>query len=196
MSCIIQFTRYSCVRFGRLFSSVANWIILSHLVELVKNFFQVFSKLFDVCCAPGFRRSSRNLIIIPHELSFVKNFFQILQISFQLALFNCPRGQLRYITTAISICQALFTKKCIIFCVLLLHPSVRHRRTDSLLPAGKAAADICQRIACLEDCLFLHRQISQADHAAEPSILQHRKPPDLLPAHKSCRRGSIHIRLS
>ena len=37
----------------RSFLSAANFYILAHLVELVKNFFQVFSNSFCARCAPG-----------------------------------------------------------------------------------------------------------------------------------------------
>jgi len=33
--------------------SAANFYMLSHLVEFVKNFFKFFQILFDVRCAPG-----------------------------------------------------------------------------------------------------------------------------------------------
>ncbi len=52
-----------------------------------------------------------------------------------------------------------------------------------LFPAGKMAADLCQRIPRVQAALFPARQISQAYHAAEPPIFHHRKPPDLRSAH-------------
>ena len=110
MSYVIQFTRYRAVRF-RSFLFAANFYILAHLFEFVKNFFRSFSNFFDVArCAPGQGRSSRNFYMLAQIFSFVKNFFRFFSIFLIRAFFCCPRGQLRYISTPIPICQALFAK--------------------------------------------------------------------------------------
>ena len=106
---VIQFTRYrklaccgrACVRRELLYISTSFRICQ----ELFSSFFKF---LFDVNCAPGFRRSSHNFLMISHQVHFVKKFFSCFLNFFVLSC--CPRGQLAYISTSISICQALFYK--------------------------------------------------------------------------------------
>ena len=59
------------------FASAANFYILAHHFEFVKHFFKFFQILFDVSCAPGFRRSSHNFFMISHRVQFVKHFFLV-----------------------------------------------------------------------------------------------------------------------
>ena len=71
--CVIQFTRCRI----SLSSLEVSLFILAHLVELVKNFFQILLSFLCLPCAPSQGRSSRNFFILSHRFPFVKNFFQV-----------------------------------------------------------------------------------------------------------------------
>ena len=105
--CIIQFTRY---RFVRLRSVLARcellYVSTSH--SLCQELFQVFQSFLSCRCAPGSSPFITQLCYYNTLFSFVKNFFQILS-KFYFVLCG-PRGQLAYISTPQSICQALFHK--------------------------------------------------------------------------------------
>ena len=110
------------VRFARRLAR-SNFFILSHLIHFVKNFFQVFSKFFDVRRAPGFRRSSRNFYILSHLVCFVKNFFRSFSKFFRVdrRAFNFRlAAQLLYLNTSNLICQELFSSFFKFLCCELL----------------------------------------------------------------------------
>ena len=60
--------------------------------------------LMSLCSLPALAVS---FLILTHRFQFVKNFFQVFSNFFRLLGFSCgPRGQLRYNTTYLTICQA------------------------------------------------------------------------------------------
>ena len=116
---------------------VSNSVILSHLFELVKNFFRFFSKFFELWrCAPSQGFSSRNFYMIPQKASFVKNFSQILSISAHLWHYlTALSDSLDIIPPPSPFVKHFFTKNSIYFCVLLTQTSVL-LSCHSLKPTG------------------------------------------------------------
>ena len=90
----------------RSFLSAANFYILAHLVELVKNFFQVFSNSFLCSLCSRRSRSSHNLIILPYSLRFVKTFFLVFRSS--LIHLGCLVDSFDILTQVIRIVKILF----------------------------------------------------------------------------------------
>ena len=104
---VIQFTRYRH-RSWRSFPSAANFYILAHLVELVKNFFQVFSKFFFVPVALPSKRFITQPFYDITSTSFCQEVFsQLFEVSDS---FGVARKRLAYISIPPPICQALFYK--------------------------------------------------------------------------------------
>ena len=101
----------------RSFLSAANFYILAHLVELVKNFFQVFSNSF-LCSLRSRRiRSSHNLYYLTILTSFCQELFSCFSKFFDFLLPSA--GRLAYTSTPLPNCQALFYKFFYSFLVFL-----------------------------------------------------------------------------
>ena len=116
--------------------SRSNFYILPRLQSFVKNFFKVFWfslvcvmfavwQLFNfntpkIICQEvffvlfqtfwtaffNFLAAVSNFYMLPHRIAFVKNFFHFFSNFVFWVFFYCPRGQLRYISTCLTICQA------------------------------------------------------------------------------------------
>ena len=89
-----------------IFMSAANFYILSHLVELVKNFFQVFSNSFVLLL----RSAHKSFITQPFYDITDSSVCQEVFLNFLKRPIHLFAASLRpaYISTAPSICQALF----------------------------------------------------------------------------------------
>ena len=70
----------------------------------------LFFTLFNL---QGTRRALRRAFILPHRLPFVKHFFQLFSVArCQVVVLSSARlvcGELVYVTTSFSVCQALFS---------------------------------------------------------------------------------------
>ena len=95
--------------FAFRFGSLRTFICYHISFTLSRTFFQVFQSFLSCRCAPSCSPFITQLCHYNTLFSFVKNFFLILS-KFYFVLCG-PRGQLAYISTPQSICQALFHKK-------------------------------------------------------------------------------------
>ena len=112
----------------RSFLTAANFYILAHLVELVKNFFQVFSNSFCARCAPGkpFITQLLYLIIL---ISICQELFSCFSKFSDLSL---PSGaRLAYTSTPYPNCQALFYN---FFYSFLVYLTKKHLSLHTGLP--------------------------------------------------------------
>ena len=92
----------------RSFLSAANFYILAHLVELVKNFFQVFSNSFLCSLRSRLSPFITQLLYVIIFTSFCQEAFScFLKFS---DLFLSFAERLAYISIPYSLCQALFYK--------------------------------------------------------------------------------------
>ena len=147
------------------FSCPPRTFICYHILSnLSSTFFKFFQILFDVRCAPDRSRSSHNFLSLSQDNRFVKNFFLFFRFSFD---FLVARRQLAYTSTPLPFCQALFYKFCTFFLVVLLCVHLS-------FSAGQTAADLRQRISCVDAGLLFHCQISQTHHTTESSVLHYR----------------------
>ena len=111
-------------------------------------------------------RSSDSLLIIPLRVLFVNTFFKFFSLFLRLYQ-SCSYA--KYL--------------CSVLCIL------------TNLSLGYIACDLSQCHRC-GTCAFLSAsQISQAHHAAKPTVFHHRQPPNLSRPHQVCRSCSLHIRL-
>ena len=102
----------------RSFLSAANFYILAHLVELVKNFFHVFSNSFLCSLRSRLSPFITQLLYVIIFTSFCQEVFScFLKFS---DLFLSFAERLAYISIPYSLCQALFYKFCILFLVILI----------------------------------------------------------------------------
>ena len=53
---------------------------------------------------------AHSFLILSHSVSFVKNFFQVFSNFSEVFFACCSREQLRYVSTSVVICQALFSR--------------------------------------------------------------------------------------
>ena len=85
--------------------------IISHSNPLVKNFFRLFSNFFN--CFHSSSAAQCSLFSLPQLPLFVKTFFRAFSSSHSVLpnslplqySVRCPRGQLAYINTHLTICQ-------------------------------------------------------------------------------------------
>ena len=102
--------------FAVAFASAANFYMLAHLVEFVKNFFKFLRNSFVLLLRSGVFAFITQLFNVTTQTSFCQEVFSCFLKFFVL---SCrPRGQLGYISTVPAFCQALFHKiKCLILVV-------------------------------------------------------------------------------
>ena len=94
--------------------------ILTYFSVFVKNFFKFFKILFDVRCAPGFRRSSHNFFILTYYLQLVNTFFQIFSRFYLLP--PTVAGSLHILALFTPFVKYFFTKTRVLFCACLTIP--------------------------------------------------------------------------
>ncbi len=161
--------------------------------RICQSLFTSFFKFFcAICCPPSFRFSSDNFDMISQNFRFVKNFFLFFRIS--LIHFRRPAGDLHILAPRPPFVKHYFTNFPPFLCCFCHTDICPFICVHPLFSAGQMAADLCQCIPCIHTAFLLKCQIPKAHHSAQPSVLCHRQPPDLLPPHETCRHCRVHIR--
>ncbi len=130
--------RYSIYKVQtRCFALAHSFLILSHSNSFVKNFFQVFSNLFEVFRTA--RCSLSNFAMLAHPTGFVKRFFQILFKSFRICcLFRRPPDDLHILAHGVLFVKHYFS---IFSCLFLIPVILRPERFISFLLLIQTASE-------------------------------------------------------
>ena len=105
-------------------SSRSNFYILAHLVEFVKNFFQVFSNSFCARYAPG--EAVHHVTYLSYHTNFyLSRTFSCFSKFSDILLPSA--GRLAYTSTPTPDCQALIYKFCYSFLVFLTEVNLSFR---------------------------------------------------------------------